>query len=719
MCTRIRLAVLFIILLTGLCMSPLPASAADASPTVMLDDFVHYALTAQVEMARSNGEALLNSGLSDEDLAELVDEDPRMRDRLPVALRWAREVPALTDIASAMESRVEKGRMDMARDTDRINEAIQMLGGTRRARSLAHARLVEAGEFAVPPMLVAMSDPGTSTEIQLGLNNTLPNLGREAVLPLSTALPNVSAGQQVVIINTLADIGYPHAGVALIAVGRDSNATDVVAAAAARAIQRLGWEDPDVDLATLHVQLAEDYLREMEHLRARPALVQDADGNLVPMQTVWGWDSHGGLVSQLVPTDLYWPTMAVRHAAKARKIDSNNGPALVAFVAGNLRLENRVGERDVVLPVPDLDRSPSFHATVHGPAVARQVLLMAIDQNDNEMARDALAALARTGGAASLIDGGEREAITEALAHPDQRVRYDAALVVARAMPDQAFAGSNRVVPLLGAAVQGGAGRQAVVVGGTPAEQKTGEDRLRAAGYQVAGTGQTWADLTASTRSGGMDLAVVYATNEQHKTWAQLADAGVPIVLVVPSDDLAATRQMSGGMPSVGVLKNGASDAAFTSVLASLGLGVPLDDSDRRFYASEGLSALRDLAMSRPAGLDASEATPQLEQALASDAGPQQLMVAEVLAVINDPSAQQAIVDAALKSTDEWQQTSLLDLAAASARRYGDHLSSRQAADLRDFIGTARGEVADAAARLYGALDRGDAISADATVVGS
>ena len=389
MCTRIRLAVLFIILLTGLCMSPLPASAADASPTVMLDDFVHYALTAQVEMARSNGEALLNSGLSDEDLAELVDEDPRMRDRLPVALRWAREVPALTDIASAMESRVEKGRMDMARDTDRINEAIQMLGGTRRARSLAHARLVEAGEFAVPPMLVAMSDPGTSTEIQLGLNNTLPTLGREAVLPLSTALPNVSAGQQVVIINTLADIGYPHAGVALIAVGRDSNATDVVAAAAARAIQRLGWEDPDVDLATLHVQLAEDYLREMEHLRARPALVQDADGNLVPMQTVWGWDSHGGLVSQLVPTDLYWPTMAVRHAAKAREIDSNNGPALVAFVAGNLRLENRVGERDVVLPVPDLDRSPSFHATVHGPAVARQVLLMAIDQNDNEMARDA------------------------------------------------------------------------------------------------------------------------------------------------------------------------------------------------------------------------------------------------------------------------------------------------------------------------------------------
>jgi hypothetical protein len=409
----------------------------------------------------------------------------------------------------------------------------------------------------------------------------------------------------------------------------------------------------------------------------------------------------------------------VRHAAKARELDPQNGPALVTFVAGNLRLENRLGDRDVVLPVPQLERSPSFHATVHGPAVARQVLLMAIDQDDSQMARDALAALARTGGAASLLDGGEREAITEALAHPDQRVRYDAALVVARAMPDRAFAGSNRVVPLLGAAVQGGAGRQAVVVGGTPAEQQAAKDRLTSAGYQVAGTGQTWADLSASTRAGGMDLAYVNDDDATKDAWAQLADAGVPIVLVVPADQLAGTRQMTAGLPGVGVLKRGASDEAFTSVLGSLGLGAPLDDSDRRFYASEGLSALRDLAMARPAGLDASEATGQLEQALASDSGPQQLMVAEVLAVINDPAAQQALVDAALNATDEWQQTALLDLAAASARRYGDQVSSRQAADLRNFIETARGEVADAAARLYGALDRGDAISADAGGVGS
>jgi hypothetical protein len=709
----LRLACLTTALIATICVATRPAAAADTSPTEMLEDFVHYALTAQVELAKANGEALLSSDLSDEAIAALVDEDPRLRDRLPVAIRWAREVPGLVDIAGALESRVEKGRMDLARDEARILEAIDMLGGTRRARSLARTRLVEAGEYAVPMMLVALSDPATAPDVQLGLTSTLPTLGREAVLPLTAALPNVPESQQVLIINTLADIGYPHAAASLATVGQNPEASDVVVAASARALQRLGWETPDLDLASLHVQLSEDYLREMEHLRARPTLAVDSNGDLVSWQTIWGWHDHGGLVTQLVPTDLYWPTMAVRHADEARSIDPSNDAALVSFVAGNLRLENRLGSRDVELPVPDLDRSPSFHATVHGPAVARAVLLMAIDQNDPVMARDALAALARTGGSASLLDGGSREAITEALAHDDQHVRYDAALVVARAMPDQYFAGSNRVVPLLGAAVQGGAGRQAAVVGGSQTEQQTAEDWLHAADYQIAGTAASWDALHASTRAGGLDLAVVYGGDAS--TWQALTEAGVPVVLIVPSAELEDTRLATADAHGVGVMKAGATEKAFDAVLKGMGLAKPLDEGDRQFYASESLAALRDLAMARPAGLNAAEAAPQLERALSEDDGPQQLMIAEVLAVIDEPSAQQAIVDAALHATDDWQQAALLDLAAASARRFGDRVTPRQAADLRKFIASARGDVADAAARLYGALDRGDLVSASAS----
>ena len=541
------------------------------------------------------------------------------------------------------------------------------------------------------------------------MTNTLPALGREAVLPLATALPHVDDRYQVIIINALADIGYPHAAAALVRVSRDEEATDVVGSAARRAIERLGWDDPEsINLAGLHVQMAEDYLREMEHLRARPTLVDGQSGETEDMQNVWAWDHHGGLVSQYVPTDLYWPVMAIREANEARLLSPRDSTALATFVAGNLRLENRLGERDVVLPVPDLERSPSFHATVNGPAVARDVLLMAIDQDDAAMARDALRALSLTGGASSLIGGSGREAITEALAYPDQRVRYDAALVVARAMPSKAFPGSARVIPLLGSAVYGGAGRQAIVIGGSPQARLAAASRLESLGYDVSAEGDNWDAVVASRAADAMDIAYVMGDTNSGLTIVEaLVKTDTPAILVVPDDELTHARTMTAGLPGVGVLRASASDDAFTHSVTSLGLASPMDDSDRRFYTAEAVAALRDLAIARPAGLDVNEAKAQLERTVESTSGPAQLQVAEVLALINDGAAQQSLIDAAFASTDEWQQVSLLDLAAASVRRFGDRVSSRQVADLRKFITAARGDTADAAARLYGAMNRG------------
>ncbi|MDG2476560.1 MAG: hypothetical protein P8M32_01530, partial [Phycisphaerales bacterium] len=186
-----------------------------------------------------------------------------------------------------------------------------------------------------------------------------------------------------------------------------------------------------------------------------------------------------------------------------------------------------------------------------------------------------------------------------------------------------------------------------------------------------------------------------------------LVKTDTPAILVVPDDELTHARTMTAGLPGVGVLRASASDDAFTHSVSSLGVASPMDDSDRRFYTAEAVAALRDLAMARPAGLDVNEAKAQLERTVESTSGPAQLQVAEVLALINDGAAQQSLIDAAFASTDEWQQVSLLDLAAASVRRFGDRVSSRQVADLRKFITAARGDTADAAARLYGAMNRG------------
>jgi hypothetical protein len=69
-----------------------------------------------------------------------------------------------------------------------------------------------------------------------------------------------------------------------------------------------------------------------------------------------------------------------------------------------------------------------------------------------------------------------------------------------------------------------------------------------------------------------------------------------------------------------------------------------------------------------------------------------------------------------LKTTDSQQQIALLDASASSVRRFGDLATDRQAADLKRFLGTARGEVAEAAARLYGSMNR-DTVSHVTTTV--
>ena len=77
-----------------------------------------------------------------------------------------------------------------------------------------------------------------------------------------------------------------------------------------------------------------------------------------------------------------------------------------------------------------------------------------------------------------------------------------------------------------------------------------------------------------------------------------------------------------------------------------------------------------------------------------------------VLASIDQADAQQALINGALQSNDGSQQISLMDFAASSVRRFGDLATDRQAADLKRFLTTARGQVAEAAARLYGSMNR-------------
>ena len=72
-----------------------------------LEDFVHYSLTANVELAEANAQWLLQNIASDEDLAKLMNDSGESPERFSRAMQWAQEVPELHDVTSTLSSRIE------------------------------------------------------------------------------------------------------------------------------------------------------------------------------------------------------------------------------------------------------------------------------------------------------------------------------------------------------------------------------------------------------------------------------------------------------------------------------------------------------------------------------------------------------------------------------------------------------------------------------------
>ena len=73
--------------------------------------------------------------------------------------------------------------------------------------------------------------------------------------------------------------------------------------------------------------------------------------------------------------------------------------------------------------------------------------------------------------------------------------------------------------------------------------------------------------------------------------------------------------------------------------------------------------------------------------------------------MIDDSLAQRALIDEALKEGNLDQRVMLLDEAAGSVRRWGNHAGDWQVELVVDLAENSSGYLADAAARLNGALD--------------
>ena len=679
------------------------AQAQETDAASALDDFIHYSLVANVELAEAFAMKLSLDDMSDEDFYKLVTETRERRERFDRAIGWALYVTEfdLDESAAALEIRFENGRTSLIRNAVRLQESIELLRGTTRQKILAEERLKEAGEYAVPALLQTLQK-STDAKTARIVRDMLVAIQRDAVLPLSIALPHLDSNSKILIVKTLGDIGYQHAGPALVAIMQDTRESPAVRHAVAQSLARIDVNE-NANLSILNTVVANQFFD------GQVSVLPEAVGGT---NLFWKWDIQLQLVPLDVPQEVFGDVMAMYFASQALAMNPSNENAMSVFVAANLRRDRELaGQNDLVYG--NLPYSPAFYATVFGPNVAQLVLANALDRGDTTLALEAISALSETAGATSLLSG--EKPLMRAMYYPDRRVQFESALTLASTLPTESFTGSYRVVPLLASAVRSGGEMFAIVIGDDADERREIAAFLDSNGWVVVGQGNS--ALGAVEAAGvvpGIDLAVVLARNADKGVAIADAIAAIPETTVTPTfiltsgGDVQILANAIGNRDMIETANADISDSAKLSVIEDLlakASGGRLSYEEQTAFSNRALEVLRDIALANTV-LSVDDATGTLIDALTTADPDSQAVIAQTLAMIDDALAQHALIDAALLDGDLDERVMLLDEAASSVRRWGNYAAEWQLEMVIDLAENSNGYLADAAARLNGALDQ-------------
>lgn len=692
----------FTLFTTGILFLQSTAQAQETDAVAALDDFIHYSLIANVELAEAFAMKLSLDDMSDEDFYKMVIETKERRERFDRAVGWALFVTELDldERAAALELRFENGRTSLIRNAARLQESIEFLSGTTRQRILAEQRLKEAGEYAVPVLLRTLQQSNDAHTART-VREMLVAIQRDAVLPLMIALPYLDTNSKILIAKTLGDIGYKHAGPALIAIMEDKKVSPAVRHAAAQALTRIDINE-HTNLSTLNTVVANQFFD------GQTSVMPEAVGGT---NLFWKWDSQQQLVPLDVPQEVFGDVMAMYFASQALATNPGNENAMSVFVAANLRRDRELaGQDDLVYG--NLPYSPAFYATVFGPNIAQLVLANALERGDTTLALEAISALAETAGATSLLSGDKP--LMKAMYYPDRRVQYESALTLASTLPAKVFTGSYRVVPLLASAVRSGGDMFAIVIGDSADERREIAAFLGSNGWVVVGQGSTVLEaVQAAGVVPGIDLAVVLARNADKGVWVADDISALPKTTVTPTfiltagGDVQVLANAIGDRDMIETADADISDTAKLSVIEDLlakASGGRLSYEEQAAFSNRALEVLRNIALADTV-LQVDDATGTLIDALATADPDSQSVIAQTLAMIDDTLAQRALIDTALQDGDVDQRVMLLDESASSVRRWGNYAQDWQVEMVIDLAENANGYLADAAARLNGALD--------------
>ncbi len=676
------------------------AQATDAKQ--LWEDFCHYVLIARPELAADAGRQLLDSADAETLLAAVESSSYDMGK----VLARAGKTETVKDVAAQLGTAIQDARIDRARDPERIAKDIELLALGDRANVNATARLKAAGQYAAPQLLATLQDQ-TKSNLHPFVITAMVSIGEDLVYPLSVALPDLEPVQMAQVAQVLARIGYPTPLPYLKEVMEDDSVDSTAKSTVTTAyntLLALTQLEASLSAAQLYTTLGRSHYR--AGTQGNPVTGYDA---ATGQGIVWGYlkEPTPALVPIFVPGEIYADARALRDAKAALALDPSLDQALSLYLAANLRRENRLpeGAQDPSYQEP---QPASFYANLAGPQRLHDVLRIALDDGDANLALDAIAALAGTAGTEALTT--TRESLLRGLTYPDCRVRFRSAEALANARPDEAFSSSYNVVKILGDQVRQADKLYAMVL----AEDQPTVNELVAAinelGFETFGATQIGNLTDDINNRPGIDLIVAHGNAEDIK--ALIAGTGVDfklnaaplLALVSPGDQIRLRAEVTQPRvtPVVATLDSGELGPAVEAARAKV-TGQPIEGDEALAFSLTAIELLRDIALTKSDVYNILDAQPALEQALSDDRDPVVTGAGDVLALLGNEMAQQAIIEAALDAGGD-VQVSLLNSLAKSAQHHGNLATQEQTDALLKLVQDSQGDTALAAAKAHGSL---------------
>ena len=470
-------------------------------------DFLHYTKIGRFDLAKGHAQALL---ADNPDPVALLETSRQNEQGYQIMVRVSETAPdaELVELSGKILALIERGRFLQRIQPKIIAEEVRRLSSTDRGWFAAVERLRNAGEYAIPFMLDALADPSREEELP-HIVRALPQIGRDAIRPLTAALQTDNVALRAEIIKALGKIGYPQSAAYLKFVA-EKDPSDKVSALARDSIRQIDPAMLNVPAAQLFYQIGENYYYHAESL----APAADAD-----FANVWFWDAGTQkLAREEVARSYFNELMAMQSCEWALKADSGFGSAIGLWLAAFFKAES-VGEAKMPAYFGDGHADALVYATTAGVEYLHQALARAVKDNNAYVALGVIEALATTAGEKSLLyEIGAAQPLLQALTFDDRKVRYSAAIAIAAAGPKEKFAEAKLVVANLAEAL--GQTPQPATENGNGWDQQVADSyALRAADVMLK---------VAMTRNPVLDLAaaqdaLVAATTDKRSQMQVLA----------------------------------------------------------------------------------------------------------------------------------------------------------------------------------------------------